>query len=368
MNFQRLYKKASNGNVSTWLIKVESEDTALITIEHGYVGGAQQTEYIDVIEGKNIGRANETTAVEQARLEAAARWKKQKEKGYTEDPSGCAEMEVYLPMLAQKYSERSKYIKFPCYVQPKFNGMRCISYIKNGARVYQSRLGKFWTTLGHLNEALKPFDGLILDGEIYLHGVDLQNIASLVKSQKDNIVEGLKVCNLEYWVYDIIQDAPFKERHETLCRQFPNGVSSDGYVFNAITSLCLRAEDLAEFHGINIDEGYEGTMLRNMDGMYALNKRSNDLQKFKNTLSDEFEIVGGYMVKTGREQGTCIFTCKTKGGMTFDVRPKGTLEKRRKYWEALNSLVGKMLTCNFQEWTSDGKPFHARGVAIRDYE
>ena len=58
----------------------------------------------------------------------------------------------------------------------------------------------------------------------------------------------------------------------------------------------------------------------------------------------------------------------TEDGKEFHVRPKGTLQKRINHWRNINNLIGKMLTVEFQEWTPDGKPFHCRGVVVRDYE
>ena len=49
---------------------------------------------------------------------AESKWKT-KDKGYTEDPSGIAKMDVILPMLAEKYKERKKYMRYPCFHQPK---------------------------------------------------------------------------------------------------------------------------------------------------------------------------------------------------------------------------------------------------------
>lgn len=366
--FPRLFKKSKIGKISMWEIYTQANQ--IITV-HGYVDGEKQYDKV-IATPKNVGRSNETTGETQAISEAKAKWVKQKEKGYTEDPSGEAVMEVYLPMLAQKFKERWRDIKYPCFVQPKLNGMRCISYMKNGKRVYQSRLGKFWNTLEHLTKELEPFHNLILDGEIYLPGVDLQDIASLVKNQSDNEVNGLMASDLQYHVYDIIlPEFTFSERLAVLKDVFDNldflG-ETPKYVIPVYTSRVLSRGSIEEFHRINLKNKYEGTMIRNANGLYALNTRSNDLQKYKPVLDGEFKIVGGYMVETGREEGTCVFTCITENGKTFDVRPKGTLEKRKKYWRDLEKLKGKMLTCEFQEFTSEGKPFHARGVAVRDYE
>ena len=37
--------------------------------------------------------------------------------------------------------KRGKTIKFPCYVQPKLDGIRCIAYLKEGKVIMESRKG-----------------------------------------------------------------------------------------------------------------------------------------------------------------------------------------------------------------------------------
>src|SRR5271170_2967006 len=80
--FSTLYKKTSTGAIQGWTISVD--DTQIIT-EYGQVGTENPQTTTDVIrEGKNIGKRNETTAAEQALLEAQAKWEKQKKRGYVE--------------------------------------------------------------------------------------------------------------------------------------------------------------------------------------------------------------------------------------------------------------------------------------------
>lgn len=367
--FPILYKKAVNGKISSWEIKVvgsEIIDQISIVTTHGYTDGIKQIDQQVVSIAKS-----QINVAEQAKFEANSKWIKYTEKGYTKDPSGVSQMQVYLPMLAKKYAEQGDKIKWPCYIQPKLNGARCISYIKDGKRVYQSRLGKFWTTLTHLDRDLIPFDGLITDGEIYVHGMDLQDILSLIKNQDTTTtVEGLRAENLEYHIYDLVSNERFESRinnlRDILLSLYALNINKHLHLVE--TYLIGNEKELLDYHKKFLTEGYEGSMLRNVKSLYQMNRRSNDLQKVKPVLSEEFEVIGGYCVETGREQGTCVFTCKTKKGETFDVRPKGTLERRRQYWKELAQLKGKMLTVDFQEWTGDGKPFHARGVAIRDYE
>ena len=122
-----------------------------------------------------------------------------------------------------------------------------------------------------------------------------------------------------------------------------------------------------------IEEGYEGAMVRNNKGAYALGKRSANLQKVKTFLDAEYKIVG-FTEGEGGETGCVIWKCSTaKRGhsshrQTFNVRPQGAREQRREWFKNGNSYIGKMLTVKYQELTDDGIPRFPVGIAVRDYE
>ena len=122
-----------------------------------------------------------------------------------------------------------------------------------------------------------------------------------------------------------------------------------------------------------VSEGYEGAMVRNKDGKYGLGKRSSDLQKVKSFLDGEYEIIG-FEEGSGNDAGTVIWQCRTAPtsdypyGNDFMVRPRGTREQRREWYENGTQYIGRMLTVRYQELTDDGIPRFPVGVAIRDYE
>ena len=77
----KLYKKTSTGKIQEWEVHVEGRDTVPeIVNNYGQVGGKIQESRELVMEGKNIGKANETSAWEQALAQAKARWEKQLKK------------------------------------------------------------------------------------------------------------------------------------------------------------------------------------------------------------------------------------------------------------------------------------------------
>jgi hypothetical protein len=83
VTFPLLFGEASTGKMKQWAISVvEEEGGGVITVEHGYQGGKLQHIQKVIREGKNLGKKNATTAMEQAVSEARAQWVKKKESGY----------------------------------------------------------------------------------------------------------------------------------------------------------------------------------------------------------------------------------------------------------------------------------------------
>jgi hypothetical protein len=119
MSLPTLHKLDSKGKVRVWSVSTEG---GTYSVSHGLLNGALQ-ETLVTCEAKNVGRSNETTAESQAISEAQGLWNKQKDrKGYTvELPTEAPN----LPMLAHKYKDHSKKVKFPCVVSPKIDG--CLS-------------------------------------------------------------------------------------------------------------------------------------------------------------------------------------------------------------------------------------------------
>src|SRR5690606_28903230 len=124
MNLPILYKY-TNGQLRQWSVWVEEEDCPIIVVEHGLVNGKKQIKETFIEEGKNYGKSNATTAIEQAESEAASKWRKQIDKGYCEkDKLGSSEF-YFRPMLAHRFDQHGHKIKYPAYIQAKLDG--CLS-------------------------------------------------------------------------------------------------------------------------------------------------------------------------------------------------------------------------------------------------
>lgn len=370
-----LKTKLKSTKTQYWNIYViDSKIYRKVWVEHG-----KCREY-PVIEctSKNVNKSNETTPHLQALSEAKSKWLKQISKGYVINYN-VNTPEIILPMLAQTFTERKKYIKYPCAVSRKLDGIRMISRLKDDNTIeLTSRTGKPFKYIelirNHLKDIISTFDNIVLDGEIYSHVLPFNVISGSIRTTKSKSTHDDK---LEYWIFDIVDcTKTYKERAEILKSMY--NYYTNKYKFHRVLKFVLydiayNEQDIINYHNTYVNEGYEGIIIRNLNGVYELKHRSNNLQKYKNFEDDEFEI-HNFKLGTGTEKDAIIFECKYDNGKTFDVRPRGTIDERIKKGKIGNTFIGKKLTVRYQPSIkqSDNEknelPRFPIGIEIRDYE
>jgi DNA ligase 1 len=377
MTLKTLYKKTSTGAIQFWTISAEGSE---IITEYGQVGTDSPQITTDVIkEGKNAGRTNATTPEEQALAEVKAKWTKQLKKGYVQSQeqaeAGVVDDVIeggLLPMLAHKYKDHAKKIKFPCMGQPKLDGIRCIAIKKDGVVTLWTRTRKPIKSVPHIVAAVAAISGdnFVLDGELYNHEYrqDFDTIIELVRP--DEPVEGHEA--VQYHVYDTVNIQPFRLRTGWLV-QVLTFLPLAGPIMRVETHIVDSADMVDAFHELMLAHGYEGAMLRNADSPYV-NKRSYDLQKVKKFVDEEFDIVD-FEEGRGRLQGHVgSFICKVPSwatvgaGKTFKAKQKGKTSKLKEYFNDHSLWRGKKLTVQYQNLTPDGIPRFPVGKSIRNYE
>jgi len=359
-----LYGKSSTGKVKVWRIKVQKkkDGSAEIVTQHGYQESEElQKAVVKVTVGKNIGRSNETSPYEQACSQASSKWEKKKDKKYATSLRLLRESKLVLPMLAEDYKKRFKSIDYPALGQPKLNGVRCLAHKASESVVtYTSREGKSWATLEHLTPALldRMVTGERLDGEIFTQALPFEDIVSAVKRQQENTLL------LEFWVYDIVSNATFSDRTKHIRR------SSLKTPLITVPTIPIKNEEaMLKLHKEFVAKGFEGTIIRNKKGTYLQGPaRSKNLQKYKDMKDDEYKIIGAHD-GVGKFEGAVTWICETADGEEFDCCPKGSMEKRYKWWRDREKYFGKMITVQYQNLTDDRQvPLFPVGLAIRDYE
>lgn len=351
--YRRLYKN-HGGTVGFWEGWVE-DDT--IVMQHARKLDGKITRKTAVATAKNVGRSNATTAFMQAQLELDSRANKQLDKGYvtTEEkakqPSTNA-LNLLKPMLATSFEKvkPEKIEWYNAFVQPKLDGHRALF----DSGVLYSRQGKV-IDLSHIVDAIKAsgLEHLHLDGELYIHGSTLQEMAALIKKQRPETI------TVEYHIYDIINAQPFAHRFGALSREFPRWPSVTPLKLVGTTEVS-SPEELEAQHAHYRAQGYEGTMLRFGGDGYNDGRRSRSLLKLKEFQDAEFTIVGVNegtpYTKEGVMYQVPIWVCDAGNGETFTCTAQGNMYEKHALWVNRTKHLGHPLTVKFHYYSKDGIP------------
>lgn len=264
------------------------------------------------------------------------------------------------PMLAFKLQDHKKKIRFPCYIQPKLNGVRMLFQ----AGHCQSRDEHLWPIqqFTHIREALAHLpDDVILDGELYVHGWSLQKINSFC-SVHPNCTPKPNAHELIYNIFDCFFPLhplrSFAERTHWIQSTLAHLPAPISVVPTHRVTAPLEAEELYTHYR---QLSYEGTMYRDSESPYGTqlscgNKenRWTCLLKRKDWQDAEFEIVD-YELTVGKhgEQGFKL-TCKTESGRTFSVGSGLSHVEMRDY--VLAPPIGKFARVRYLALSDQGVP------------
>jgi DNA ligase-1 len=281
-----------------------------------------------------------------------------------------------LPMLCQEYKKDPTWQSYA--LQPKLDGIRCIMS-KEGLL---SRTNNLITSCPHLelySQLLPP--GIKLDGELYIDGVPMDMIESLVMRKSPTRDSYKEVC---YHVFDIIDlEAPFFERIEEVDRiikeleeKYLKYRMTDGspsyfslkFPFRVVETVLyespIHRPTIDEYFKKCISRGYEGCIVRNSNSSYEPNKRSSNILKLKEFFDDEFEIID---VLAGKGN-TAVFVCAVRQGGEFRCSFKATEERRRQLLTIRENLIGKWLRVEHEGLFNNGKPRCPVGIHYFDQE
>ena len=143
-----------------------------------------------------------------------------------------------------------------------------------------SRGGKKWECCDHIVRQLEPIlpKDLILDGELYIHGATFQEVTKLVKKWRPESED------VVFHVYDVPRGGhvgPWNDRFEDLEALVEAFEECDSLEV-VDTHLANNEYAVYELQSQFLEEGYEGAIVRELDGEYRLGNRSNKLLKVKN--------------------------------------------------------------------------------------
>jgi len=402
--FPTLYETDSKGNLKEWTVSAVVEGNVhFILTRYGRKGGKLISNKRIVKEGKNFGKANETSVSEQTIKEAESKFNKKKKMGHfekvlsinepkqpwtefrdQENPSSKEKQESvslpfkFFPMLALDYNKRGKSIQFPCFTQPKLDGVRgCMIEIQGKTRLFSRTFNEYFV-FDHITKSVNIPDGIVLDGELYTQEVPFEDITGIARRSsvsKLNATQLEKLEKIKFYVFDIYDsnkpELSFIDRYNRLIKMV------NLFGSNIVIVPCKKLENpygLKEVNAEYISDGYEGTMLRNEHGSYKLKNRSKDLQKYKLFEDSEFKIIGFEEAQGSEIVFVLEYSVKDSSELgSFKCKPKGTKEYKRELLDLAKSdfnkhFSGKMYTVRYQELSQKGCPRFPVGISLRDYE
>jgi len=345
-----IYKKDSKGKIRT--LEIYSNGGEIVQVS-GLENGKKVTN-ISQCQPKNEGKANATTAEQQACKEVKAKLIKKLNEGYFALREYATKTLVIAPMLAKVYGKESSKINWDegVFVQPKLDGMRSLG-IKDS--YLESRLGNKIENLDHLyvqlNYLRMIMPNTIPDGELYSHGRSFQNNMKIIKKFRDGESQ-----QVNYHLYDCITSKPygFEERYEYLKKALKSS-----QVFSSIklvpTVKVHSEEEIMELHQKYIGLGYEGTIVRHGNDPYKLNGRSSSLLKLKTFLDSQHKVVDVEPSDSRPEQGV-IVCYSEKSNMLFKASLAMSHKERREVLKNKENYIGQLAEIRYFEETDQGLP------------
>ena len=274
------------------------------------------------------------------------------------------------PMLAYPVSSKPINYDDKVFIQPKLDGVRCTIQYDAGVVTAWSRTGKEWKNIEHIKLNLYRFfdkyPNVILDGELYNHDFkdNFEKIISMVRKTKPTDEARLiSAENVQFHCYDIIDETmTFEKRIEFVGQNVPQNHCVD-HVFTMQVHSDASAQ---EIHDINLNDGYEGSILRTND-VYKCG-RSWNLRKFKDFHDDEAMLID-WVEGKGKRKGTIgKFTAQDSEGNIFGMPVMDKFEYLQENFEEMKTWIGKLATFTYFERTNAGSYRHPLFKCIRDYE
>ena len=382
------YKRDTSGNIRMWRVWVctspginEGDEESFEGLGSLFGSPKYYLQSASGIAGGNVRVAKETeiteaksqgTILAQAIAEGESKLNEKRKEGYIGNYEKSKSNLTIRPMLAHEWGKHGHKMQFPAVIQRKYDGVRVLIHrLENGDVEILSRKGLEYTGFNKIVSDVKRMKlppNFILDGELYQHGKSLQAISGLARKKATDPETLKKKDEMYVRVYDAIdlnnKEEGFFKRYNKAMQLIKNSQS----LKPCESFIIPEADGVQDYREQFVKEGYEGAMVRGLLSPYKINGRSYDLLKVKTFQDDEFKIIGWEREGTGNHEGCVTWICEAPNGSPFTVVPLGSLDSRREALKTADDQVGKMLTVKFFEYSPDGIPLYAKGVAIRDYE
>jgi DNA ligase-1 len=282
---------------------------------------------------------------------------------------GC--VPTFKVALANSYDKQKGKVDFnkqKWFASQKLDGVRCLAIVdEKGKCNFYSRQGKTFDTLKVLRDEIEGLEltNVVFDGEVCLMdesgAEDFQGIMKEIK-RKDHTIQ-----NPKYKVFDYLLLDEFDNQTSTrkLSQRLSTCIKPKLQYLQMLEQWKVESEEhFQELAELATKNSWEGLILRK-DSEYK-GKRSNDLLKVKKFFDEEYvvksvETAIHRIIVDGKEVeeemlGSVIIEhkgCKVGVGSGFDQ------EERRKYFKNPDLIIGKTITVQYFEETTNQDGCHS---------
>lgn len=266
---------------------------------------------------------------------------------------------VFSCQLAHDGANHEKKIKGVKLLDIKLDGVRCLTVVDYEARtvVQYTRNGKVLENFNHISDILVNFiddfgRSYVLDGEII--SASFQTLMKQVHRKDD-----VQSSDAKLMLFDIIPLSEFKEGKSTLgqrrrskiLQSFKPTFDKCNNHIGIIEQIEVNLDELVgeiqfnEFYKKAIEEGYEGIVIKDPNGLYEC-KQTHSWLKKKPVISVDLTIVAleegtgknkgklGALVCEGTDQGKFI-KVNVGSGLTDD--------QREEIWVDQDNIIGQVI-------------------------
>jgi DNA ligase-1 len=389
-------------------LELPDENCGIYWTQYGHEGGVETTSASTyVVTGKNIGKNNETSPLTQAILDLRTLYNKKIKTGNSPDKTSLIGSGTVLsmedliarkgidfpwrvyPMAVHDVSKASnwKHVKFPCDIQPKFDGIMLIvvshpdiettyGHIDAYSRRRETIENREYIT-NELKPILEGYPGLYVVGELWKSGQGRQDISGasrrLAKSEES------KLEKQDFMIFDCFYTNSFDKwtDRKKILDEIKKKAESTTYIKFADNYIVKTKDELMKKYEEFLSQKLEGGIIRNFDSTYMFSAskeyRTYEVLKIKPREDGEWEVVGFSQGNKGKEVGQIKWICKHED-KTFAVSMNKPEIIRRAMFQYFTEnpkvfeekYKGQMMTITYDILSNDGLPQEAKALYFHD--
>jgi DNA ligase-1 len=274
-------------------------------------------------------------------------------------------------------------LEYPVIGSPKMDGYRILQHPELGAVTRKFlRLPNY-----HIFDAMRNADIPYMDGELTVGPPYDDGITGNVFARSNCIMQRESIpTDFQYHVFDYFIDAdvPYAERLLYLEERVKTKTEKFPWIKFVEPRLLSSPDEVLRYEEEQIDKGYEGIMLRSLDGPYKFGRstlRQQILIKLKRVVETDATVIGyeprfhnaneptkdnlGYTKRSSHKEnmeelamlGRLI--CQSAAfSEPFSIGSGFDHSFAHEWWEARESLPGKTLSFKYQKTGTKVRPRH----------